>query len=124
MPIVAGLAIAGLLLTAVPSSAASANWSGTVDSGGAVKVFDTQRTATTNVKNTVTGTAEAGISLVACTNLSTVSGEWHMPLNTQRTFGNSSGKCFRQSIKRWTAKDTNGILPGMGTTTMSGTIIW
>jgi hypothetical protein len=89
-----------------------------------VKVFDTQRTATRQVLNTVHGTANAGISLVACTNLGTVSGEWFMPLGVQRTFGATTNRCFRQSIKRWTAADTNGWLPGNGTTTMRGTIVW
>lgn len=121
---VAGLAISGLLLTAVPSSAAQANWNGTVDSGGLAKVFDTQRTASAQVKNTVNGTSEAGITLVACTNLNVVSGEWRMPLGTQRTFGATAGRCFRQQIRRWTAKDTNGPLPGNGVTDLNGVIIW
>jgi hypothetical protein len=121
---VAVLMVAGLLLVSTPSSAAQANWEGTVSSNGATVVFETQRTASMQVKNTVTGTAEAGIALVNCTDFGTVSGEWHMPLNTQRKFGATAGRCFRQQIRRWTPKDTNGFLPGFGDTDLSGVIIW
>jgi hypothetical protein len=124
IPAVAGLAVAGVLLTAVPSSAAQDNWEGDVNSNGLAVTFSTQRTASMQVKNTVTGTAEAGITLVNCGDFGVVSGEWRMPLGTQRTFGATTGRCFRQQIRRWTPADTNGILPGFGTTGLSGTIIW
>jgi hypothetical protein len=121
---VTALASAALLLASTPANAAFAYWEGTVDSGGLAKVFDTQRTATGHVFNTVNKTADAGITLVACTNLAVVSGEWYMPIGIQREFGATANKCFRQQIRRWTPADTNGILPGNGTTDEKGTITW
>jgi hypothetical protein len=122
---VTAVASAALLLAATPANAAVTFWEGTVDSGGLAKVFETERVATGNVQNTVHKTAEAGITLVACDNLAVVSSEWHMPLGVQRDFGGfRPNKCFRQQIRRWAPKDTNGLLPGNGVTTLKGTIYW
>ena len=118
------VASAALLLASNPAYAGSANWEGDVDSGGLAKIFSTQRTATGHVFNTVNSTANAGITLVACENLQVVSGEWYMPLGVQREFGATANKCFRQEIRRWTALDTNGLLPGWGVTTEKGSITW
>jgi hypothetical protein len=117
-----------LLLAANPANAAQAFWEGTVDSGGLAKIFSTERVSTTGaVQNTVNKTADAGIALIACDNLQVVSGEWYMPLGVQRNFGGPGLRgnvCFRQQIRRWVAKDTNGSLPGNGVTTMKGSIYW
>ena len=121
---VTAVASAALLLASNPAYAAFAYWEGDVDSGGLAKVFDTQRTATQHVFITVNKTADAGITLVACTNLAVVSGEWHIPVGDTEEFGATANKCFRQEIRRWVPKDTNGVLPGNGVTTEKGQITW
>ena len=89
-----------------------------------MKIFDTQRTSTQTVTNKNTTPTDLGISFVACTNLSTISGEQRIAQNVTKSFPGSDNHCFRQSIKRWTGADTNGWLPGNGTTDVTGTITW
>jgi uncharacterized protein YdaL len=121
---VTALASAALLLAATPANAAVGDWNGDVSSDGAVTLFNTQRTASQQVENAVWKTADAGIALIACDNLSVVSGEWHMKPGEYYTFGATTNRCFRQQIRRWYPQDTNGILPGWGVTSLNGTIKW
>ncbi|MCR6492003.1 hypothetical protein [Cellulomonas sp. P24] len=106
--------------------AATASWSGTVDSGGTTKVFDTQRTSSQLVQEkATTAPGDVGIALVGCTNITTISADQrHTAGGSYKTYSNSANKCFRHQIHRWNGADTNGWLPGNGVTDIAGSVVW
>lgn len=117
------------LLTSGTALAAQGTFSGTVDSGGAIKYFSTQRTPTQQVQirmSAVDASGKIGVRLYNCNNLAFQGGETvHSANNTwknQAYAGNDV--CFRSSARRTNPKDTNGWLPGNGTTSFTGQIRW
>jgi hypothetical protein len=107
------------------ASAAKDNWSGTVDSGGAIKYFQTKRTSTQRVRNTNTTSVTLGLGLIGCNNITTIAGDTQVSPNGSVLWGdNTANVCFRQAIHRWYAADTNGWLPGNGVTDVTGIIYY
>lgn len=108
--------------------AATAGYSGQVDSGGAIKYFENQRTSTLVVSNHLTaGNGGVTQGLYSCTNFSPIPGvaDLNFTAGQTRSYSSSSqNKCFRIKMSRTNPADTNGILPGSGVTDVSGTITY
>jgi hypothetical protein len=124
---IASTAVLATMTLAVGTAfAASAAWSGTVDSGGATTVFATQRTSSQLVQEkATTAPGDVGIALVGCTNITTISADQrHAAGGSYKSYPNSANKCFRHQMHRWNGADTNGWLPGNGTTDIAGSVIW
>lgn len=123
--VAATLAVAG----STTAYAAQAGYSGQVDSGGAIKYFTNQRTSTQAVSNKLTqGNGGVTQGLYQCTNFSSfpgISDRNFTAGGATLSYGStSSGLCFRIKMSRTNPADTNGILPGAGTTDVAGTLYY
>lgn len=108
--------------------AATAGYSGQVDSGGTIKYFENQRTSTLVVSNYLAA-GDGGVTqgLYSCTSFSSIAGVSDLNFTAGQTKSYSSSsqnKCFRIKMSRTNPADTNGVLPGNGVTDVSGTITY
>lgn len=107
--------------------AATAGYSGDVDSGGAIKYFTNARTSSVAVSNYLsTGSGGVTQGLYSCTSFSSIGvTDLSFTVGQSKTYNSASkGVCFRVKMSRTNPADTNGVLPGNGITSVSGTITY
>ncbi|HSK24957.1 MAG TPA: hypothetical protein VK906_17360 [Egicoccus sp.] len=126
--LVAVVAMATLFGSA--ASAAEGDLNGTIDSGGKIKYFETQRVPTQQVRIKLVRAGDAKIRyrLYNCANFNFNANEGPEHTSNEANFVNQpyAGNqiCFRVSARRTNPANTNGPLPGSGTTTFEGRIQW
>lgn len=109
---------------------AEGDLNGTIDSGGAIKYFSTQRVPTQQVRMKLVSAGDAKIRfrLYNCADLAFNAAEGPEHVSNEANFTNQpyAGNqiCFRVSARRTNPADTNGWLFGNGTTTFTGRIQW